>query len=160
MIPRERETAHRGVDDLAQAELESKRPTVETVSRFSRKANFRQQVLFAYGNRCSISRIQLKLVEAAHILPVGAPRSTDQVTNGIALSPTYHRAYDSGIIYLDEDYQMRLNLRKVSELEAVGHTGGLEEFRAPLGKILLPPDQNQWPRPEFIRLANKFRLIA
>ena len=46
----------------------------------------------------------LDLVDAAHILPVGAPESIDDIRNGIAIAPTYHRAYDNGLIYLDEDY--------------------------------------------------------
>src|SRR6266852_3438656 len=82
---------------------------IAEVSRLSRDARFKQRVIFAYGNRCAVTRVQLRLVDAAHILPVGAPGSTDVVRNGLALSPTYHRAFDAGLIYLDEDCAMRLN---------------------------------------------------
>ena len=58
------------------------------VSRLSRDARFKQRVLFAYGNRCAVTRVQLRLIDAAHILPVGAPGSSDRVTNGLSLSPT------------------------------------------------------------------------
>lgn len=133
---------------------------METVSRLSRLTCFRRQVLFAYGSRCAVTRIQLRLVDAAHILPVGAPGSSDHVRNGLALSPTYHRAYDNGLIYLDTEYRMHLNEARLGELAALSLDGGQDAFRAPLGLIFLPPDNAQWPAAEFIRKANKFRQIG
>jgi hypothetical protein len=55
---------------------------------------------------------------------------------------------------------MRVNDARLGELRALNLGGGIETFSAPLGKILLPPDRLQWPKPEFIRRANGFRLIA
>lgn len=133
---------------------------VENISRYSRDARFRKMVLGAYDNRCAVTRLQLKLVEAAHILPVPSTDSSDHVTNGLALSPTFHRAYDSRLIYLDENYVMRLNEKKVNELKESDLSGGLEEFASFLErKIHLPPDKNQRPRQEYILLANKHRRI-
>lgn len=43
---------------------------VRTVRVLSREAGFRNRVLEAYEHRCVISRVQLGLVDAAHILPV------------------------------------------------------------------------------------------
>ena len=139
---------------------EPRRRIVATVSRLSRSANFRQQVLRAYDNRCAVTRIQLRLVDAAHIVPVGAPASTDHVTNGIALSPSYHRAYDNGLIFLDENYDMRINPAKMAHLAALQQDGGIDDFRCPLGRILLPQDNAQWPHPQIIRRANVLRLIG
>ena len=101
----------------------------------------------------------MRLVEAAHILPVGAPGSVDFVRNGIALSPTYHRAFDAGLIYLDESAAMRLNEGRLAALRAIDLVSGLEAFRAPLGRIFVPPDPAQRPAPELIRRANRFRRI-
>jgi putative restriction endonuclease len=133
---------------------------VQEVSRLSRLASFRQQVLFAYGYRCAVSRVQLRLVDAAHILPVGADGSADHVRNGIALSPTYHRAFDAGLVFLDEQQRMRLNEGQLHLLERLNLAGGVDAFRAPLGPIFLPPDPYQRPAPEFIRRANRFRQIT
>ena len=116
-------------------------------------------MLFAYGNRCAVTRIQLKLIDAAHILPVGARGSTDAVTNGLALSPTYHRAFDAGLIYLDRECNMQINEGRLQILQTLDLTGGIEIFRHPLGPIFLPPDPNQRPRPDFINRANEFRQI-
>jgi putative restriction endonuclease len=114
----------------------------------------------AYGQRCAVTRIQLRLVDAAHILPVGAPTSVDDVRNGIALSPTFHRAYDNGLIFLDESYTMRVNPQKEAALAALDLTGGLTELRASLGRIHLPADKRQWPDSRFISKANEFRGIS
>ncbi len=146
------------VEDIESLAAPRKR-VVQTVSRLSRQANFRQQVLHAYGNRCAVTKTQLKLVDAAHILPVGAPDSTDHIKNGLALAPTYHRAFDTGLIYLDETYRMRINPEKESSLVTLGLDAGLRRFKDVLGRILLPPDRKQWPSKAFIRKANRFRQI-
>jgi len=132
---------------------------VSEMRRWSREAGFRQRVLFAYGHRCAVTRVQLRLVDAAHILPVGSPGSIDQVRNGIALSPTYHRAFDAGLIYLDEHHHMRINEGQLRILEGLNIAGGVETFREPLGAIFLPPDPNQRPSVDFIRRANTLRQI-
>lgn len=80
------------------------------------------------------------------------------MTNGIALTPTYHRAYDAGLIYLDEQYQMQLNSGRLHILERLNLAGSIEDFRSPLGRqIFLPPDPQQRSGLEFIVKANKFR---
>ncbi len=145
--------------DIA-ALTEPRKRIIQTVSRLSRKANFKQQVLQAYDRRCAVTRVQLRLVDAAHILPVGAGDSVDVINNGLALSPTYHRAFDSGLIYLTEDREMQINPAKMADLKTLALDGGIDEFKAPLGRIFLPPDRAQWPRKEFICKANKFRGIA
>jgi putative restriction endonuclease len=143
-------------------ELSPKRQKIlSTVNRWARSACFRQQVLTAYGNRCSVSRMQLRLVEAAHILPVEADETTDDVRNGIALSPTYHRAFDGGLIYLDDDYVMKLNPERELQLLTLNLAGGIDDFRRYLGmRIHLPPDKRQWPDISMIRKANKYRRLS
>lgn len=147
-------------DDDISVVRQDRRRIVQAVSRLSRLANFREQVRNAYGQRCAVTRIQLRLVDAAHILPVGAPTSVDDVRNGIALSPTFHRAYDNGLIFLDESYQMRVNSQKEAALAALDLTGGLTELKASLGRIHLPADKRQWPDSRFISKANEFRGIS
>ncbi|MBZ0254001.1 MAG: HNH endonuclease, partial [Candidatus Methylomirabilis sp.] len=120
----------------------------------------RLQVMNAYGHRCAVTGLQLKIVEAAHVLPVAAPGSVDDVRNGIALSPTYHKAYDRGLIYLGPDYRMRLNSTKAERLIAEGLEGGLGALEGSLSRIFLPQDRRQWPDPKLIRKANAFRGIS
>lgn len=133
---------------------------VEKVSRYSRDANFRKLVIGAYDNRCAVTRTQLRLIDAAHILPVPSDDSSDHVTNGMALSPTFHRAYDHCLIYLDENCAMKLNEEKAAELSGYNLDGGLKQFRSFLDKkIHLPIDINQHPKIEYIKKANEYRRI-
>ena len=139
----------------------ARRRIVETVSRLARDANFADQVLDAYGHRCAVTRAQLKLLDAAHILPVGADGSTDLVTNGIALSPTYHRAFDHGLIYLDARLRMVINPTRVEYLRRLNLDAGLAAFSEPLGNMIhLPANPAQRPSPNIVRRANSFRRIA
>ncbi len=137
---------------------EERRRVVAIISRLTRASDFRHKVTVAYDRKCAVTGLQLRLIDAAHILPVGADGSTDEVTNGLCLSPTYHRAYDRGLIYLTEDRRMLINDQKKRELVKLGLGGGLPEFEAQLGRqIFLPPDRKQWPGVNFIRNANRFR---
>ena len=148
------EVVHQDVSQLSQ----ERQMVVHASARWSRSSRFRRQVLTAYENRCAVTRQQLRVVEAAHILPVKAgTRSIDDVCNGIALSPTYHRAFDNGLIYLDEDMMMRLNANAADELHSQQLAGGIEAFAATLGKVHLPSDPRQHPDPYFIQLANQHR---
>lgn len=149
---------------INEAEVEQVAPERERllreVSKLARDSSFRRKILHAYDHRCAVTRIQLRLIDAAHILPVGAQGSTDEVTNGICLSPTYHRAFDRALIYLDESLQMQINPAKEQELIASGFDGGLADFKAYLGRrVHLPADRFWWPRFEYIREANKVRGI-
>ncbi len=138
----------------------NRRKVIEIVSKFSRNANFSRTVLNAYDNRCAVTRWQLRLLDAAHILPVPSSKSSDHVTNGMALSPTFHRAYDNCLIYLDENYRMQLNDEKAEELKNSNLYSGLVELKSFLNKTIhLPNDIRQRPSPKFIKLANKHRRI-
>lgn len=137
-----------------------RRKVIAIVSRLARDSDFRRKVIVAYDHKCAVTGLQLKLVDAAHIVPVGAAGSSDDVTNGLCLSPTYHRAYDRGLIVLDENYEMRIDRRKERELLGLGLGGGLADFKASLGRpMLLPADRRQWPAIEYIRGANAFRQV-
>jgi putative restriction endonuclease len=169
-----REGAVEGMPELLQraAELQPMSPEqvaplpeervriVQEVARYSRDSTCRKRVLSAYDKRCSVTRMQLHLVDAAHILPVGVEGSTDETSNGICLSPTYHRAFDKALIYLDEDLRMQINPDKERELIAAKIAGGLDEFKAYLGRrVHLPYERSQWPARDYIRAANQIRGI-
>jgi len=156
-----RAASNQEINDADINGLSSDRQQIITnIKRYSRNANFRKMVINAYDNRCAITRIQLKLVEAAHILPVPVDDSSDHVTNGIALSPTMHRAYDNCLIYLDEEYRIQLNDEKVRDLQRLGIDGGLDYVRSLMNRrIHLPQDASQRPNVEYILRANNHRRI-
>lgn len=147
----ERDTSELSID---------RQKTISSISRYSRDANFRRKVLGAYENRCAVTRYQLKLVEAAHILPVAIAGSCDHISNGLALSPTMHRAFDNGLIYLDEELKVIINEESAAKLQTLGLHGGVDSLRLLMNRrIHLPVDNIQWPNVDFIRQANKCRRI-
>ena len=78
-------------------------------SRLVRSAAFSNAVRQAYDCRCAMCGLGLELVEGAHILPVGAPGSKDQVWNGVALCCNHHAAFDKHYIWVDPaSYDVRL----------------------------------------------------
>lgn len=144
-------------EDVATITPERQR-VVSKISRLARDSDFRRKVTIAYDRKCAVTGLQLRLIDAAHILPVGAQGSTDDVTNGLCLSPTYHRAYDRGLIYLSEERKMLINEQKKCELVALGLVDGLSEFESYLGReIFLPARRRQWPSSSFIQASTKFR---
>ena len=148
-------------DDEILALPEQRQLVIRETARWSRSSAFTKQVLNAYDNRCAVTRRKLKLVDAAHILPVKAgDQSIDNVRNGIALSPTYHRAFDNGLIFLDESMVMRLNNSAADNLMRLGLDSGIDSFAAYLGKIHLPYNPEQRPDRYFIRLANNYRGLS
>jgi putative restriction endonuclease len=138
----------------------SRKKLIQSVERWARDANFADIVINAYGRRCAVTRVQLNLLDAAHIYPVSAQGSTDGVTNGIALSPTYHRAFDQGLIFLDTDLKMKLNRRRLDWLASLKLIDGLSDFSHYLNnQIHIPADPRQRPSLDMIRKANAFRRI-
>jgi putative restriction endonuclease len=144
---------------MEQIPLERMR-VVQTISTLSRDSSFRRTVLSSYNNTCAVTAAQLQLVDAAHILPVGAKGSSDRIENGVCLAPTYHRAYDLGIIYIDDRYIVRSNEAKLDRLRALNLNGGEAKFIASLGPLSLPKLKADWPSVEMTRQANAFRGIG
>ena len=130
---------------------------VETLRRY-RDAKFRPAVLQAYSYRCAVCGTALKLVDAAHILPVSHPRSTDEVTNGIALCRQHHGAYDNALLGIQSTFRIVLNTEAVRRLEEAGLHAGLDLFREALPRqITLPVEPEIRPAPEHLRLGLEVR---
>lgn len=136
----------------------ARQTTVTTLSKKLRDTSFKSRVLNAYGNKCAFSGMQLKLVDAAHILPVSDSGSTDDTANGIALSALYHRAYDRGIVTFNELYQTVVNTSEMQKLRDIGYDGGMDKFMRDLRPIInVPPSVTDRPNVAFIREANRLR---
>ena len=66
---------------------------------------FRQRVLLAYQNQCSICRLRhTALLDAAHVL-ADAEGGQPVVTNGIAMCKIHHAAYDADIFGINPNYR-------------------------------------------------------
>lgn len=137
---------------------EPRRYAVVSTRKALRDANFKNRVLTAYSNACAMCGVQLRLIDAAHILPAAHPDSTDETSNGIALCAFHHRAYDRGLVTFDTGYRIHRNGAVEGELVAAVLGGGLADFQARLfPMIALPPNRADRPSIAFIEQVNTLR---
>ena len=79
-----------------------------------RQQSFRRLVLEAYDYRCAATGWRIlvpgvgPIVDAAHLIPFKETRD-DRPCNGIALTPTYHRALDRHLIAPGPDMRWRIS---------------------------------------------------
>jgi len=80
------------------------------------QAKFRNKLLENYKKKCCMTNCDVTAVlEACHIYPYMGPK-TNHHQNGIILRSDLHSLYDQGLIYIDENYIIRLSERlKISE---------------------------------------------
>jgi putative restriction endonuclease len=96
-----------------------------------------------------ISTYDVAMVDACHIVPVGR-HGSDHVTNGLSLCPNLHRAFDRGLISVDDNYRV---LVSDSFGEVEGHPYSL---RSLAGKPLaLPFDRKYYPERRIWRGTGK-----
>ena len=80
----------------------------------ARKQSFRRLVLEAYDYRCAATGWRIivppvgPLVDAAHLIPFNATHD-DRPSNGIALTPTFHRALDRHLIAPGPNMKWRIS---------------------------------------------------
>jgi len=130
---------------------------VQTMRAY-RDAQFKPAVLRAYRNCCAVCGCALKLVDAAHIIPVSHPQSTDDVTNGVALCRLHHGAYDNALLGVQSDYRIVTNYEAESRLADLCLNMGLEDFRAALPeRIRIPTHPEVRPSPTSLALGLRAR---
>lgn len=78
---------------------------------FLRGSLFKREIPKIYNNACCISgmridaTVSISMIDACHIVPFSVSYD-DTVTNGITLCPNLHRAFDRGLIGVDENYKL------------------------------------------------------
>jgi putative restriction endonuclease len=78
-------------------------------------------------------------IDACHIIPFSLTHN-DQISNGIALCPNMHRAFDRGLLSVDENYKLLVSPAIIEDAEHVYSITKLE------GKqIHLPPGERYYP---------------
>lgn len=126
-------------EDLSENEFEEE--------RFIRGSIFKREVPKIYQNQCCISgmriesKINAQMIDACHIVPFSISND-DTVSNGISLSPNLHRAYDRGLITINEDYIVRISpvVRENETPFSISQFAGR--------KIILPKNKKEYPSPE------------
>lgn len=81
---------------------------------FLRGSVFKREIPKIYNNTCCISGMRIdstlsvSMIDACHIVPFSISYD-DTITNGIALSPNLHRAFDRGLISINDEYRVVLS---------------------------------------------------
>lgn len=79
--------------------------------QFVRGSLFKKMIPKLYHHTCSITQMRVtsahgyQLIDACHIKPISISND-DTISNGFALGPTLHRAFDRGMIGIDEHYRV------------------------------------------------------
>ena len=99
--------------------------------------SFREQVLDAYRQQCSLCRLRHEeLLDAAHIIPDGEPGGDPVVSNGIALCKLHHAAFDRFFLGIRPDYTIEIRKDILEEEDGPMLTHGLQGLHG--SRILLP----------------------
>jgi len=113
---------------------------------FIRGGLFKREIPKIYNNTCAISGLRLtsvisnvSMVDACHIVPFSESYD-DTLTNGIALCPNLHRAFDRGLISISDDFTVLINKNFVEDRNSVF---SLSQFESQ--KIILPYSAELYP---------------
>ena len=150
-----------GDEPLEQAPA-SRKKVARTIESNYRAWDFSLRVKKAYGDRCAVCATQLDLNEAAHIVPVAWPGSTDQTSNGLLLCRNHHRAYDAKLLSVTKSMMIEISKSRGKDLENLGKDGGLVDLMAFDGQILavVPDSMADKPKPKYLQLGRDARRWA
>jgi putative restriction endonuclease len=117
---------------------------------FLRGSLFKREIPKIYNNTCCISGMRIdainsiSMVDACHIVPFSISYD-DTITNGIALCPNLHRAFDRGLISIDNNYTVLVSSRFQENL--TDYT--IRKFESK--QIQLPKKESYFPSEEKLR---------
>ncbi len=122
---------------------------------FLRGSLFKRKIPKIYNNTCCISgmkvdaSINVSMIDACHIIPFSESYN-DTITNGIALCPNLHRAFDRGLIGINDDYTVIVSSKFVESTQAAYQ---LKVFEGK--QILLPSSEKYYPHIENLKMHRK-----
>jgi len=82
--------------------------------QFVRGGLFKKMVPRMYNNSCCVTGMHVQstyghtFIDACHIVPFSVTHN-DTISNGIALCPNLHRAFDRGLITIDAGYRVKVS---------------------------------------------------
>jgi putative restriction endonuclease len=81
------------------------------------------------------------LIDACHIVP-WADSFDDTISNGLALCPNLHRAFDRGLVSVAADYAVLISphVQENDSSHAIRPLAGR--------RLLLPAERRHWPAPD------------
>jgi putative restriction endonuclease len=156
---------HENSDEYKRKIIELKNQVDENTFQeevFIRGGLFKREIPKIYNNTCAISGLRLtsittniSMVDACHVVPFSESYD-DALTNGIALCPNLHRAFDRGLISISDDYTVLINKSFVENKNSIFSISQFEGH-----KIILPYSEELYPALENLykhRNKNGFKI--
>lgn len=122
---------------------------------FLRGSVFKQYIPKIYDNTCCItgyrisSFFNISMIDACHIIPFSESYD-DTIGNGLSLCPNIHRAFDRGLITIDENYKIVISTNFEEDLN---NPFSIKKFDN--RKILLPLEKLYAPKKENLLWHNE-----
>lgn len=122
---------------------------------FVRSHLFKRYIPQVYNDTCAITGMQIRstfnynFVDACHIIPFSISHD-DKVTNGLALCPNMHRAFDRGFITINENYQILISREIIDDFTHPYSFRQLENRQ-----LILPKDKQYYPSLENLKWHSK-----
>jgi hypothetical protein len=124
-------------------------------SALVRSAQFAKNVVEAYEGFCAACGIDFGLVQGAHIYPVHAPGSVDEVWNGLALCSNHHTAFDRHLLWVEPDgYALGLHPLIHADTQRSDAARAFVEMTFP--KLRSPRFARSTPRPQMFERRYEF----
>ncbi len=124
-----------------------------TYRRRLHQRTFRERVLRAYRDQCSVCRLRHReLLDASHIIPDSEVEGQPFVRNGLALCKIHHAAYDSNILGVSPDYVVTIREDILMEVDGPMLRHGLQDMN---GESIVVPSKKA-ERPDRDRLATRY----
>ena len=140
---------HENSDEYKRKIIEFKNQVDENTFQeevFIRGGLFKREIPKIYNNTCAISGLRLtsvvsnvSMIDACHIVPFSESYD-DTLTNGIALCPNLHRAFDRGLISISDNYTVLINKNFIEDKISAF---SLSQFESQ--KIILPYSEELYP---------------
>lgn len=118
---------------------------------FIRNSVFQRRIPQIYDYTCSITGLRVEsnyghsLIDACHIIPFRLEHD-DTIGNGIALCPNMHRAFDGGLITINDEYRVIVSDKFV---ENSCSSYSLRQYNNK--ELILPQNTSFHPRKEVLR---------
>ncbi len=142
------------------AAVEARRSYITTTVRQRiHQRSFRERVLLAYQEQCTLCRLRHEeLLDAAHIIPDTEPDGEPTVPNGLALCKLHHAAFDRQFLAVRPDYSVEVRRDILEENDGPMLLHGLKEMHDK--RIILPRSPAHRPNPAFLERRYQRFLAA
>jgi putative restriction endonuclease len=118
---------------------------------------FRAMVMSAYLETCAVCQLKrAQFLDAAHIIPDSHELGKAVLPNGLSLCKIHHAAYDSNLMGITPDFEVRINGDLLLEVDGPMLKHGLQEMHG--RTLFLPAKETNWPGRE--NLDFRFRAFA